>query len=662
MYAQVCFPFFINKTFTYVVPKNFTKKIKTGTIVEVKFNNKLCRGFITSLSISSNFKGPFNKLLSINTFCQVPDELWKTLEWMSEYYVTPIGKITQTTLSWAFKKQQELKPPKNNPSLIEHNQINNLKLSKVQQNVYNSIHLKFKKNIKPHFLYGVPGSGKTEIYLKLAHDFLSMDKSCLILVPEIVLSSQIFYRFQNYFGDRALLWHSQASESYKNKVLYKLNKKGKYIVIGARSALFTPIANLGLIIVDEEHDSSYKESDRQPCYNARDLAIIRAKYSNSMIILGSATPSLETYYNSMIAHKYHLHTINQRYGDAILPKIKVIDMNKIKGTFIGEQILSPDLINQINLTIKRREQVLILHNRRGFSSLKICNKSNDVVKCNDCDVVLTFHAKINQLICHHCNKRYPFDKYSTQDINFLGYGTEQLEVILNELFPSVGILRMDADSANTMNKQNKILKQFKNKEFHILLGTQMIAKGLDFSNITLVAVINADLGMMIPDFKSHERMFQLIYQVIGRSGRSRHKGQAIIQTYAPDNHVINMATNYESKKFYNLNLESRKNLNYPPFNRLIRILFQSKDIKHCINSSNKVFQLFNSNFKDFIIGPLPCPIEKLANQVRYHILIKVPNSKLKLVLNQLKNIQNKKEHLIDKSVKMLVDVDVNSVL
>jgi len=661
MYAQVCFPFFINKTFTYVVPKKFTKGIKKGNIVEVQFNKKLCCGFITSLSISSNFKGPFNKILSINTFCQVPDELWQTLEWMSEYYVTPIGKITQTTLSWAFKKQL-LKPPKQDSSLIEQDEINNLKLSKMQQNVYNSIHLKFKKSIKPQFLYGVPGSGKTEIYLKLTHDFLSMNKSCLILVPEIVLSSQIFYRFQNYFGDRVLLWHSQASESYKNKVLYKLNKKEQYIVIGARSALFTPVTNLGLIIVDEEHDSSYKESERQPCYNARDLAIIRAKYSNSMILLGSATPSLETYYNSMIAHKYHLHTINKRYGDAILPKIKVIDMNKIKDTFIGEQILSPDLINQINLTIKRSEQVLILHNRRGFSSLKICNKSNDVVKCNDCDVVLTFHAKINELICHHCNKRYPFDKYNTQDINFLGYGTEQLEVILNELFPNVGILRMDADSANTMNKQNKILKKFKNKEFHILLGTQMIAKGLDFSNITLVAVINADLGMMIPDFKSHERMFQLIYQVIGRSGRSHHKGQAIIQTYAPDNHVINMATNYESKKFYNLNLESRKNLNYPPFNRLIRILFQSKDIKHCINSSNKVFQLFNSKLKDFIIGPLPCPIEKLANQVRYHILIKVPNSKLKLVLNQLKNIQNKKEHLIDKSVKMLVDVDANSVL
>ena len=660
MYAQVCLPFFINKTFTYVVPNKFINNIKPGSIVEVKFNNKLSRGFITSLSSTSNFKGPFNKILSLNDSCQIPDELWKTLKWMSEYYVTPIGKITQTTLSWAFKDKKST--TKNESNLEVKKEIKAIQLSPIQKNVYNKIHAIFKKNSRPHFLYGVPGSGKTEIYLKLTNDFFGQQKSCLILVPEIVLSSQIFNRFQNYFGEKVLLWHSQASESYKNKVLFKLNQQNPYIIIGARSALFTPLTNLGLIIVDEEHDSSYKESDRQPCYNARDLAIIRAQYSNSMVLLGSATPSLETYYNSMVNNKYHLHMINERYGEAILPKIKIIDMNKIQNTFIGKHILSLDLINQINLTIKRKEQILILHNRRGFSSLQICNKSNDIVKCGDCDVILTFHAKINQLICHHCNKHYSFDPYKKQDINFLGYGTEQLETVLNELFPNAGILRMDSDSANTMNKQNKILRQFQNKEFNILLGTQMIAKGLDFSNITLVAVINADLGMMIPDFKSHEKMFQLIYQVIGRSGRSHNKGQAIIQTYNPNNHVIQMATNYDSKNFYNLNLESRKNLYYPPFSRLIRILFQSKNMQDCINSSDTIVKLFDNQFQKFIIGPHPCPIEKLSNQVRYHILIKAPKAKFKLILNKIKSIQNKKEQLINKSVKMLVDIDANSVL
>ena len=661
MYAQVCLPFFLNKTFTYLVPKKFRHNIKSGSIVEVKFNNKLARGFITSISLKSNFKGSFNKILSINSSHNIPDELWATLQWMSEYYVTPIGKITQTTLSWAFKDIKLISKKKTSP-LKEKKDIQQIQLSQKQKNVYNKIHNIFKKNSKPHFLYGVPGSGKTEIYLKLTNDFFVKKKSCLILVPEIVLSSQIFSRFQDYFGDKVLLWHSQASESYKNHVLFKLHKQDPYIIIGARSALFTPLTNLGLIIVDEEHDSSYKESDRQPCYHARDLAIIRGKYSNSMVLLGSATPSLETYYNSTITNKYHLHIINERYGEAILPKIKIIDMNKIKNTFVGEHILSPDLINQINLTLKRKEQILILHNRRGFSSLKVCNQSNDIIKCGNCDVVLTFHAKINKLICHHCNKHYSFEPYKTQDINFLGYGTEQLETVLNELFPNVGVLRMDSDSANTMNKQNKILDQFRNQEFNILLGTQMIAKGLDFSNITLVAIVNSDLGMMIPDFKSHEKMFQLIYQVIGRSGRSHNKGQAIIQTYKPDNHVVQMATNYESKKFYNLNLESRKNLFYPPFSRLIRILFQSKNIKDCIISSNIIFKLFNHQMQKFIIGPHPCPIEKLSNYKRYHILIKAPKPEFKLFINKIRDIQNKKEQLINKSVKMLVDIDANSVL
>ena len=467
---------------------------------------------------------------------------------------------------------------------------------------------------------------------------------------------------QNYFGDQALLWHSQASDTYKKKVLNKLNEHKPYVIVGARSALFTPLYNLGLIIVDEEHDSSYKESDRQPCYNARDLAIIRAKHSKSLIILGSATPSLETYYNSVVINKYHLYEINERYGDAVLPKVKIIDMNKSTKNSMTSSILSDYLINAINQTINRNEQVLILHNRRGFSSLKICSESDKILKCKDCDVILTFHAQLKQLICHHCNKQYAFQKYTNQDVKFLGYGTEQLETILNELFPNFGVLRMDADSANSMTKQNKILTKFKNKEFHILLGTQMIAKGLDFSNVTLVAVINADLGMLIPDFKAHEKMFHLIYQVIGRSGRSHKLGQAIIQTHQPGNNIIQMATNYESKKFYNLNLESRKALKYPPFVRLIRILIQSQSIDKCIDSANKIYNLLKLDLRDFLIGPLPCPIEKLANQVRYHILIKTPHNKLKLVLKRVRDIQNKKEHLIDKNVKLLIDIDANSVL
>ena len=414
--------------------------------------------------------------------------------------------------------------------------------------------------------------------------------------------------------------------------------------------------------MDEEHDSSYKETERQPCYNARDLAIIRARYSGSLVLLGSATPSLETYYNSIILNKYHLHEINERYGDAKLPQVKIIDMNQNNKTKSGQKVLSEDLINKIDAVLTKNEQILILHNRRGFSSIQICTDSDKILKCENCDVILTFHARLNQLICHHCNKKYSFGQYTHQDISFLGYGTEQLESILNELFPEAGVLRMDSDSAGSMKKQKDILNKFKNKEYNILLGTQMIAKGLDFSNITLVAVINADLGMLIPDFRSHEKMFQLLYQVIGRSGRRHRIGQAIIQTHQPDNLLIQMVTQYQSKKFYNLNLESRQSLQYPPFVRLVRLLFQSKNINHCIDSANKIYNLLKIDFSESIIGPLPCPIERLANRSRYHILLKIKPQKLKSSLKKIKTIQDNKETLIRKSVKLLIDVDSISVL
>ena len=660
MYAQICFPFFINKTFTYKVPNQLVNDLQSGDLVEVKFKHKLCKGFVASLSSTISFKGQLNSILSIDDTNQIPHDLWQTLLWMSNYYVTPIGKITQTTLSWAFKDNTI----KNKPIIDNDNStsIDSLILTSTQNHVYDQINSCFLKDQKPQFLYGVPGSGKTEIYLKLTEDFLLKNKSCLILIPEIALSSQIFLRFKKYFGEKVLLWHSQATDSYKKKVLNKLTKNSPYIIIGARSALFTPLNNLGLIVVDEEHDASYKETERQPCYNARDLAIIRAKYSNSLVLLGSATPSLETYYNSIVLNKYHLHKINERYGDAKLPRVKIIDMNQNKKIQSDQKLLSKYLINKINTVLKKDEQILILHNRRGFSSIKICTKSDEILKCEHCDVILTFHARLNQLICHHCNQKYSFDQYTQQDMSFLGYGTEQLESILNQLFPEAGVLRMDSDSARSMKKQKDILNKFKNKEYNILLGTQMIAKGLDFSNITLVAVINAELGMLIPDFRSHEKTFQLLYQVIGRSGRSHKIGQAIIQTHQPDNTLIQMVTNYQSKKFYNLNLESRQSLGYPPFVRLVRLLFHSKNINQCIDSANKIYNLLKIDFSENIIGPLPCPIERLSNRSRYHILLKIKPEKLKSSLKKIRIIQDNKESLLSKNVKLLIDVDSISVL
>ena len=655
MYAQVCFPFFLNKTFTYKVPVKLESSVLPGALVNVKFKNKDCKGFLVSTSKQVSFKGKINSIISIDY--QLSNELWQTIIWMSKYYVTPIGKITQTVLSWVFKDNTIKR--KSIEKQLKTQSIESIKLTKSQQDIYNRI---VTNHEKPHFIHGVPGSGKTEIYLTLCNHYINQKKSCLVLVPEIALSSQIFERFQEFYGHNVFLWHSQTTDSYRKKILKKLNQTDPCIVIGARSALFTPLKNLGLIIVDEEHDSSYKEVAKQPCYNARDLSIVRAKFSNAPIVLGSATPSLETYYNSYITNKYFIHELNERYGNAKLPKVKIIDMTDDNQKISTQSIISNYLFQQIQKRIHNNEQVLILHNRRGFSAIKVYQDSDEILHCKDCDVILTYHATIEKLICHHCNKKYSIEKYNKADIKYLGYGTEHIESILNQHFPNANIMRMDADSASTMKKQKEILSKFKANHFNILLGTQMIAKGLDFKNITLVAVLNADLGMFIPDFRSNEKAFQLLYQVIGRSGRSQKLGEAIIQTYQPKNQLIQMSTNYQSKQFYNLSLDSRKALNYPPFKRLIRILFQSKSLKNCINSSNKIYEILKSKFPNSIIGPLPCPIEKLASNNRYHILIKIDSKTISQSLNVMQHIQDNKEQFLDKNVKLLIDIDSISVL
>ena len=655
MYAQVCFPFFLNKTFTYKVPVKLESSVLPGALVNVKFKNKDCKGFLVSTSSQVSFKGKINSIISIDY--QLSNELWKTIIWMSKYYVTPIGKITQTVLSWVFKDNTIKR--KSIEKQLKTQSIESIKLTKSQQDIYNRIVINHEK---PHFIHGVPGSGKTEIYLTLCNHYINQQKSCLVLVPEIALSSQIFERFQEFYGHNVFLWHSQTSDSYRKKILKKLNQTDPCIVIGARSALFTPLKNLGLIVVDEEHDSSYKEVEKQPCYNARDLSIVRAKFSNAPIVLGSATPSLETYYNAYITNKYFIHELNERYGNAKLPKVKIIDMTDDNQKISSQSIISNYLFQQIQKRIHNNEQVLILHNRRGFSAIKVCQDSDEILHCKDCDVILTYHATIEKLICHHCNKKYSIEKYNKADIKYLGYGTEHIESILNQHFPNANIMRMDADSASTMKKQKEILSKFKANHFNILLGTQMIAKGLDFKNITLVAVLNADLGMFIPDFRSNEKAFQLLYQVIGRSGRSQKLGEAIIQTYQPKNQLIQMSTNYQSKQFYNLSLDSRKALNYPPFKRLIRILFQSKSLKNCINSSNKIYEILKSKFTNSIIGPLPCPIEKLASNNRYHILIKIDSQTISQSLKVMQHIQDNKEQFLDKNVKLLIDIDSISVL
>ena len=625
----------------------------------------------------------------------LPNELWETIKWLSKYYVAPIGKVLNAAipntllnkyspqtikyalitkkgrekylendykkpahhkvLSYLFSnKSIKIKKLKNivsspysickkleengfiniflQPKItkpyddINPNEIKNIILSKEQKNIFNEI-IKLKKEKKPFLIHGVTGSGKTEIYMKLAQTIIKRGKSVLVLVPEIALTPQITQRFHYAFGNKIALWHSQMTKAEKGWSWKKINSGEYPIIIGARSAIFAPMKNLGLIIVDEEQESSFKQENPAPRYNARDVAIIRAQYSHSMILLASATPSLESYYNSL-QKKYILLKLSKRYGESVYPKIELVDMKKQNGK---SSIISKQLINAIDDCLNKSEQIILLQNRRGYSSIQQCNHCGKINTCKNCAVAMTYHNTDNYMHCHYCekiNKINVLCNHCNNDaMEFKGTGTQKVEKIIGNIFPNVKVLRMDVDTVRKKGGHKKILNEFSKKKANILLGTQMIAKGLDFDNVTLVGVINADSGLFFPDFRAGEKVFQLIYQVSGRSGRRKKQGQAIIQTYNPDDIYIKTASSLKTKPFYNIAMAQRQELNYPPFSRIGRIILKGVNKKNVNELSKKIFNKLESNDNFHILGPSPAPIEKIRGLWRFHIIIKSINKK-----------------------------------
>ena len=698
MFVQVSFPISSFNSFTYYVPKELIEKISLGSCINAPIKNKLQSGFIIEIKKKPLFSGKILPIHSIhNKSFHLPNELWKTISWLSKYYVVPIGQVlkaaipnslldkyTPQTIKYALitkkgrkkllendhkkpahhkvlsylynkklikitklqnivsspysicKKLEEngfinifLQPKITNPyNILNPNEIKDIVLSKEQKIIFNEI-IKLKKEKKPFLLHGVTGSGKTEVYMKLAQTIIKQGKSVLVLVPEIALTPQVAQRFNSAFGDKIALWHSQMTRAEKGWSWKKIISEKYPIIIGARSAIFSPIKNLGLIIVDEEQESSFKQENPAPRYNARDVAIIRAKYSNSMILLASATPSLESYYNS-IQKKFILLKLSKRYGNSIYPKVELVDMKK-QNENEKYSIISKQLISAIDDCLKKSEQIILLQNRRGYSLIQQCNHCGNINICENCAVAMTYHKTDNYMHCHYCEKinkiKILCSHCKNESMEFKGTGTQKVEKIIENIFPNIKILRMDVDTVTKRGGHEKILNEFSKKQANILLGTQMIAKGLDFDNVTLVGIINADSGLFFPDFRSGEKVFQLIYQVSGRSGRREKQGRAIIQTYNPDDIYIKTASSLNTKKFYNIAMAQRQELNYPPFSRIGRIILKGINQKNVNDLSNKISNKlqFNNNFH--ILGPSPAPIEKIRGLWRSHIIIKSVNKK-----------------------------------
>lgn len=562
--------------------------------------------------------------------------------------------ISLSSLNTLIKKNILLEKKLEHYRLSYNEKIESKKeLTEDQMKVVNEVLL--NKGYCPYLLYGVTGSGKTEVYMELIEDALNRGKTSIVLVPEISLTPQMVLRFQKRFGDNIAAIHSALSDGEKYDEWRRIVKGEAKIVIGARSAIFAPLKNIGMIIIDEEHSDSYKQDDSNPRYSAKDVALIRAKYHDCPLIMGSATPSLEAFARAKKG-VFKLLELPNRINGKELPKINIIDMNEIikktKGHF------SEELLAAISLRLKKKEQVILLLNRRGYSSFVTCKNCGYTFKCPNCDITLTYHKSSRTLRCHYCG--YGTKVYDTcpncheKSINDLGVGTERIEEELGKLFPESRILRMDFDTTSRKGMHEKMITAFKNQEYDILLGTQIVSKGLDFDNVTLVGVINADTSLNIPDFRSSETTFSLLAQVAGRAGRSTKEGEVIIQTFNPDHYAIQYTKKHDYLGFYNKEMFIRRELKYPPFYYICYLKISGKDSDYIYGEVNKIKKVLENKLENTIIlGPSPCVIFKLNNIYRYGIILKYKKEdNLREVLDKII------DHYKDNS-KLKLDINFN---
>lgn len=709
---------FIDKTFTYKINKEQLPLLKVGMRVVVPFGKQTFEGFVLKIyenkdvSLENKLKEiisivdtypilneellTLGKYISKTTLCSLMTSyqamLPKALKAKKKVNMTPkydtyicinygmynndikfnasqekilellkenkkvkkevLNKISVSSVNTLLKKNILLEEKEEN---YRYNLINEEKikfnLNEEQQKVYKEIFNSINTN-ETFLLYGVTGSGKTNVYMKVIEDVIKNNKTAILLVPEISLTPQIIKRFTSYFSNIAVL-HSGLSDGEKYDEWRKINEGKVNIVIGARSAIFAPLKNIGVIIIDEEHSQTYKQ-ENNPRYNAIDIAKERCKYHNCPLILGSATPSLESFARAK-KNVYKLLELKNRYNNNTMPKVEIIDMNKEFKKASG--YFSNALIDQIKETLERKEQVILFLNRRGYSSFLTCSSCGYVEKCPNCDISLTYHKSSNMLRCHYCGyatKRKKLCPKCQEEFKDYGIGTEKVEEELKSLIKDAKIIRMDVDTTTTKNAHSKIINSFLEEKYNILVGTQMIAKGLDFPNVTLVGVLNADIGLNFPDFRSSETTFSLLNQVLGRSGRGNKEGKVLIQTFNPEHYAIAYTKNHDYLGFYNEEMKIRKILKYPPYYYICSIKIISKDYNLASKSSYDVVNYLKQNIKnEIILGPSVCNVFKLNNNYRFQIIIKYKD-----VNNILEYLTNIEHHYFNKK-DIKIEIDFN---
>lgn len=559
-----------------------------------------------------------------------------------------------------FEKEVYRTPYKN---ISKNGEMSPIKLSSVQKKAFDT-YFKMLDTGGTGLLYGVTGSGKTQVYLRLIDETISRGKDVIVLVPEISLTPQMLGIFHTRYGEKVAVMHSGLSIGERTDEYKRVDRGEAKIVVGTRSAVFAPVHNLGLIVMDEEQEHTYK-SERTPRYNARDVANFRCRYNNALFLMTSATPSVESY-SAAVKGKYKLCEINERYGNSKLPEVVTVDMKKEIAAG-NKSPISETLQKLIEDNLNNNKQTILLINRRGYNTFIACNSCGHVITCPNCSISLTYHSYNNRLMCHYCGYSKPLDNVCPEcgknSIRYSGYGTQRIEDELTRLFPKASVLRMDADTTSAKFSHQKLFDAFSRGDYDILIGTQMVAKGLDFPDVTLVGVVNADNSLYDESYLANERSFDLITQVVGRSGRRDEAGKAVIQTINPFNEIIEYASKQDYKSFFQNEMALRKLLTYPPYCDIYFISFVCEDENKAALCAKAFFEnlveLNRTEFSDeklIVLGPSPSKISKLKNNYRYGLTVKCKNSKsVRKMLNDiLKNIGKIKEY---KSVSVSVDLN-----
>lgn len=629
-----------DQVFTYETEE----EVRVGSLVSIPLRNRLVKGMVTAIVSKPTFvTRPLKKVLSLEpVLTEIQLNLAKKI---AEYYLCDLSDVIPTMLPFEFGKKRRVT---NSKQPIINKLEEPLKLTEEQTKVFKTI--KAAEARSKHLLFGVTGSGKTEIYLQLIAESLNNGQGAIVLVPEISLTPQTVKRFKNRFGEQVAVWHSEMKETEKYHTWEQIKSGEKRVVVGARSAIFTPVLNLGYIFIDEEHEGSYKQ-DQTPRYEAGQVAEWLCELTGAKLVLGSATPKVESYQKTETG-KYNLCLLNKRIAQEMMPPVKIIDLRDEfkKG---NKSIFSEELEKAIEKALAQKKQVVLFVNRRGASTFIVCRDCGYVETCPHCEVPLTYHPSEGQVAkCHHCGYKKSVPTTcpvcGSFAIKFFGLGTQRAELEAKKRFPNAKVVRMDRDTTQKRGSHEEIYEGFAQGDFDILIGTQLVAKGWDLPNVAVVGVISADTSLNLPDFRSAERTFSLLTQVAGRTGRGYHPGEVVVQTYAPENYAIKTASKHDFLSFYEKEINDRKKYNYPPFTKLIKLTYSAASSEKAQKETVELAEVLSGNDKIQIIGPSPAFISKLAGRYRWQ-----------LVLKASKTLQNDYLEKIKTKAKEGWTVDVN---